>query len=183
MKRIYEPNYKGFLILPRATQFLLKNASLSVTEFGYFLLFLTQIDFDSRHKEIYTAILRDDKQLADMWGVNKTTVYKNKLKLLEKGLIQEDENGYFKINLLPLFLSKNSAKLAILNIQQLQNIFAIHKESSDEINQIIAKMQFDDTDSVDTISHFDPKSTFSSKEDLSLSNHSSENIDSDEILF
>lgn len=181
MKRIYKPNYKGFLILPRAIQFFFQNTALRPSDLGYFISFITQLDFDPRH-ELYTVLLRDDSQLATMWNVHQTTVSRQKKDLIEKGFLQQDQRGYLTSNLLPLFLSKNSSILASLSETQMKAIFTNHQESPEELVNKIAKMHFYPNKETVKKKYKDPKSRFSSKSDLSQSVHD-EDIDPEDIPF
>jgi hypothetical protein len=166
MKRTYKPNLKGFITFPRSVILLLKNTDITITEFGYFLLFLTQLDYDPRHNDIYTVLLRDDKQLATVFNCDESTIYRKRTDLIKRGLLQTDSDGNTRCNLLPLFLSKNSTILTHLTDEQLKQIFAVSTDTPHEIQTKIAEMQFESQDYPVTTKQHDSKSTFSSKYDL-----------------
>lgn len=184
MKRIYKPNYKGYLTLPRAFLYLLQNNYLTPTEFTYFLIFLSQADFDKRHGDLYTVILRDDEQIAKIINTHISTISRMKKKLIKKLILQKYKNGYIKVNLLPLFDKNNAHIFARLNSTQLQSLFAFQLENASHLQNKIAEMQFEDTEEKDITTTKKSKSMFSSKKDLGSSTKDIEEyIDPEDLPF
>jgi hypothetical protein len=96
MKRQYEPQNKGYIALLRSIQNLLKKGELSLSTLGAYILFSFQADWDRSHK-YYRAILPDDLELSKIWHCNKTTVYRNRIRLIKLGLLETiEKTTYFK---------------------------------------------------------------------------------------
>lgn len=183
MKRVYSPNYKGYIILPRGILSVL-SINLSVIELAYFIIFLTQADYDSRHKETYAIILRDDKQIAEINKVNLSTITKNKNKLIKRGYIYKNTYGNYYIPLLPLFIKENAHMVAGLNFAQAKELFAPSHLNPADLKDKIAKMHMDNVEFSIGTSQKKSKSTFSSKEALSSSNEEKgKQIKEDDIPF
>lgn len=167
---------------------LIASNELTILEFSFLIILLTQVDYDSRHTDTYTVILRDDDQIAKLLNISSSAVYRHKRELIRKGFLQKGKNGYIKINLLPLFLSKNAPKIANLNESQLKELFAKFHGVPQELEEKIANMQFAVLKHKDRTSHSKYKSTFSSKEDLDSfkrgnNQKMNEDVDPDDIPF
>ena len=92
MRTKYQPTYKGYLIILKAIQLLLKDRLINFTQLGAYISFVMQSDFDRRHKN-YGVLIRDDEELAIGLGCNKSTIYRLKKTLLSKGLLIERDGN------------------------------------------------------------------------------------------
>ena len=101
MKNKYDIKAKGYLVVIREIQLLLKKKRFSFTTLGAYLSFVFQADWDRRHK-YYKAILPSDKQLAEFWNCNESSVYRNRKKLIKLNLFEE-MNGITYIKNLDMF--------------------------------------------------------------------------------
>ncbi|MCX6704981.1 MAG: hypothetical protein NT162_01430 [Candidatus Woesebacteria bacterium] len=96
MKRQYEPQNKGYVALLRSIQNLLETENVSLSTLGAYILFSFQADWDHSHK-YYRAILPNDLELSKIWHCDKTTVYRNRIRLIEIGLFEKvGEITFFK---------------------------------------------------------------------------------------
>ena len=87
MKNKYDIKAKGYLVVIREIQLLLRNKGFSFTTLGAYLGFVFQADWDRRHK-YYKAILPSDKQLAEFWNCSESSVYRNRKKLIRLNLLE-----------------------------------------------------------------------------------------------
>lgn len=186
MKRRYPPNYKGFLYLHRAVLFLYKTYKVTASEFAYFLTFLLQSDYDKRHTETYSLILRDDDQIAEIMQVNPSTVNRQKKKLLRKGLIQKIRGNYC-INSVVLFTKDTRHLQTQVDIAKLQIIYSLMHLSSTELVDKVAIMQMGIMKQTITPPSKKARSRFSTRDDLGSSPKENlsmnEDVDPDDIPF
>lgn len=96
MKIDYEANFNGYISIPRCLQLLIPQEKLTLSELGAYLCFVMQADYDTRHKN-YGIIIRDDKEIAKKLKLSPSTLYRQKMKLIQKGLLLL-ENGNIKIS-------------------------------------------------------------------------------------
>lgn len=139
MKVKYETNYAGYFTVLRGLFLLLQNKTLTLTQLGAYVFFVSQVDFDRRHKN-YRAIIRDDEELAKQSGNNKSTIYRKRKELIKKGLLIE-EDGVTKVANYYVFELEWSRELAKLPSSLLQTFFAKREEEIAEEPFIIEKMQ------------------------------------------
>ena len=139
MKTNYMANYKGYITVPRTIQELLGSKLLTFAQLGAFIGFVMEADFDRRHQN-YRAVIRDDGELAKAWGCSSSAVYRMRMALIRKGLM-EHQNGMTKIsNFLPF--EKNCTKLIInKSSQQMQYILLKPQIEIEKALNISANMQ------------------------------------------
>jgi len=82
--------YKGWFPLLRSIFLYIQDGALTPTHFGYLIVFVSQMDFDKRHK-YYGAIIRTDGEISRDLGLSESSVYKNRKKLIESGLLYEKD--------------------------------------------------------------------------------------------
>lgn len=141
MKVTYPINYSGYVPILRSILLLVKGGTLSLSQLGLYICFIMQADFDIRHDR-YRTILRDDKQLADEFGINLTTVWRGRKEFIKTGLLRE-EKGITKAPNYFMFELEKVKKLTKLPISKLHELFAYPRENFAEIEQFIANMQTD----------------------------------------
>jgi len=115
----HKTSLKGYLILVRSIFKLIPEKGLSASQLLYYLYFVSQADWDRRHKEIYSCITRDDSNLAKELKVNPTTVWRHRQALIKHGLLIASE-GQTYVNNLSLFeigTVKSAIKADIANLQ------------------------------------------------------------------
>ena len=134
-------NYVGYLPVLRAVLMLLRDGFLSIGELGAYLAFVTQADYDKKHRN-YGAIIRDDKELAKEWGCDPATIFRKRKKLIEKGLLFE-EGGFTKVTGIRAFEANYAKLLAKIPANNLQTIFTKRQDEIDEMQDILTKMQKD----------------------------------------
>lgn len=157
----------------RAVQLLIKDKTLNFTQFGVYLCFVAQADFDKRHKRTYGVIIRDDKEIAKELDCDYTTIHKHRKTLIKKGLLIE-KDGITSVPNFYLFEHPLVWKLVKLKypVEKLHYLFANPQVSIETIQTVIAKLQEKQPQDATN------SSSISSKGDL----HSSqENIDVDEV--
>jgi len=98
MKIKYKPKNTGYITIPRKIQGLLKCLKINFTNLGAYISFVCQADWDKRHTN-YRAILADDDILANYWGYDISTVYRQRKKLIKVGLLEEKDGITFVKNL------------------------------------------------------------------------------------
>lgn len=173
MKIEYKTNFAGYLPIPRAILFLLKNKILSFAQLGAYLCFISQADFDKRHKT-YQGIIRSDQEIAKELNCNYTTIRSQRKALITKGLLKE-ENGLAIIPNFYLFELEWEKTLSKVPLVVFKDLFVNPQQDSKKIQNIIAKPQ-----------KIQPQNTTQSsnvpfKEDLGYSQKSIEDTDPDEI--
>lgn len=139
MKVIFSINYSGYISILRSVLLLVKANILTLTQLGPYICFVMQADFDVRHGR-YRVILRDDKQLADEFGVDPTTIYRYRKAFIKAGLLIE-ENGLTRVTNYYMFELNKVNKLAKLPIPRLQELFVKPQENFADIEQLIANSQ------------------------------------------
>jgi hypothetical protein len=131
---------KGYLILARPIFKLIPEKGLSASQLFYYLYFVSQADWDRRHEQLYSCIIRDDNELAEGLKVNPSTVWRNKKALIECKLLKVKE-GRTYINNLSLF-EIGTVKSAIkADIANLQDYFAKPEDDLAKILMEIAETQ------------------------------------------
>lgn len=165
MKINYKTNFSGYIHMLRASQLLLKDKTLSFTEFGAYICFVAQADFEKRHKKTYGVIIRDDIEIAKELNFNETTIYKHRKSLIKKGLLIE-ENGLTIVPNLYLFEHPYVWKLAKLKypVEQLHYLFANPHIKIEIVQDIIAKLQEKQPQKTTNSSSLSSKSNLSSFE-------------------
>ncbi|MFA5750371.1 MAG: Lrp/AsnC family transcriptional regulator [Candidatus Shapirobacteria bacterium] len=101
MKIDYEANFKGYISIPRCIQLLIPQEKLTLSELGAYICFVMQADYDTRHKN-YGIILREDQEIAKKLNLSPSTLYRQKKKLIKRGLLI-DENNNIKLPNFPAF--------------------------------------------------------------------------------
>lgn len=139
MKIDYKTNFKGYFVLHRSFQYLLKSKKINFNQLGALICFVSQADFDKRHKN-YGVLLRDDNELATEWSCDSSTIYRNRKILIKKGLLIE-RDGFTVIPNFILFELEWVKILANLPSSILQNVFVNPKEGIANMQEIIAEMQ------------------------------------------
>ncbi|OGK41515.1 hypothetical protein A2954_00745 [Candidatus Roizmanbacteria bacterium RIFCSPLOWO2_01_FULL_37_12] len=139
MKISFPINYSGYLPLLRGILFLVKTDVLSLSELGIYICFITQVSFDQRHPH-YRAILRDDKQIAKEFGVNKTTIYRARKSFIRAGLFIEKAGKTIVPNYY-MFEIKHVKRIAKLPAIELQELFANPQEGIAFIEELSANLQ------------------------------------------
>lgn len=126
MKIKYEPTYKGYLVIPKAVQMLLRDELINFTQLGAYICFVMQSDFDKRHKN-HGVIIREDEELAKGLGCNQSTIYRlRKILISKKLLIEKDGNTglpnpyVFTAEMVKMFASQTprAVKNCFLDMQQ-----------------------------------------------------------------
>lgn len=176
MKIVYRTNFSGYLHILRAIQLLIKDKTLNLTQFGAYICFVAQADFEKRHKKTYGVIIRDDKEIAKELGCDYTTVHKHRKALIKKGLLIE-KDGLTSVPNFYLFEHPLVWKLVKYKfpIAKLHYLFAHPQVSIDLLQSIIAKLQGKQPQ--DTTN----SSNISSKGDLGSSQGSHDELDMDKI--
>jgi len=139
MKINYKSNSSGYFIILRALQSLFKSKGLNFTQFGAYICFISQVDFDAKHKN-YGLITRDDQELAKEWNCSETTVFRNRKELINKGLLLY-ENGQTKVPNYYIFELKWAKVLVKIPITHLQDIISNPQDNMAELQSFIAKME------------------------------------------
>ena len=172
MKNNIDVNISGYIALPRALLCYKKKNNLSFSEFCVYLCLIMQADFDKRHKR-YGVIIREDAKIAELLNCDKTTIYKQKKKLLAKGFIRK-EHDYYCINNFDVFDPSFLKEIIQLTDESLQKVFA-------DPQQNIAKLLFDEPNIIVKKSkHKNKGSKFSFNSSLSVSDE--EHMDADESM-
>lgn len=138
MRIKHEPTISGWFPLMRVL-FKLLNSNLTVTELGYYLLFVSQANFDTRHKH-YTAILRDPDYIAKEFALSTSTVSRQRRNLQNKGLIKECK-GTFYIRNMELFKTSDVQSLVKSNPDYLK-IADLLSKMEDNIAKIVLEEHF-----------------------------------------
>lgn len=81
-------NLNGRVAVPRSVISLIDKQNLSVSDFGWYLLFVTQTDFGSKYKT-YGVITKGDITIAEFIGTDPSTVNKKRKRLIKLGLLKE----------------------------------------------------------------------------------------------
>lgn len=139
MKINYKTNSSGYFIILRALQTLFKSKGLNFTQFGAYICFISQVDFDEKHKN-YGVITRDDKELAKEWNCSETTVFRNRKELISKGLLLF-EDGQTKVPNYYIFELKWAKLLVKIPIAYLHEILSNPQKDMAELQLFIAKTQ------------------------------------------
>lgn len=122
MKIKYLVNYSGYVPILRSVLLLPKTGIISISQLGIYLCFIMQTSFDARHRH-YKAILRSDEQLANEFGVNKTTIYRARKALIKVGLLMEKANITYVPNYY-LFELDKVKKITKFSSEKLHELFA-----------------------------------------------------------
>ena len=174
MKITYKTNFNGYIILLRAIQLLIKDKTLDFTELGSYICLIAQADYDRRHKRTYSIIIRDDKEIADELGCDYSTIYRHRKNLIKKGLLVETSEGYTKVPNFYLFELKYAQYLAKVPAPHLHKLFAKPLGISEGLQELMAKLQDNKLQSVNS-------SSTSSKGNLGSSHNFQQDIDIDEV--
>lgn len=156
----------------RGIQYLLNQKIITITQLGYYICFVSQADFDRDHPN-YAVILRGDKELAKEWQCNKSTVYKNRTLLIDKGLLKQ-KNGLTLVTNFHAFELEWVKIFAKLPPETLQSLFVIPQEEIANSPIVIAQMQ------KSQLQNSTQSSNVSSKGELGLTDI--DKIDIDEII-
>lgn len=170
MKIEHKTNFTGYFPILRAILYLVKNKTLNFTDLGAFICLVSQADYDSRHK-LYGVISREDKEIAAELGLDKTTIYLNRRKLIKKGLLVE-ENGFTKVPNFYIFEHKWVKGLAKARARFLQHLIENPQREIEDLPELIEKIQ------QAQLQNKPQSSSVSSKSNLSSSNNY---LDLDEI--
>ena len=173
MKIEYKTNFEGYFSLLRAIQLIIKDKSLTFTEFGVFICLVAQTDFHKTH-ETYGVIIRSDSEIAQALGCNSATIFRHRKKLISKRLLLE-RNDFTVVPNFYLFEHSWASKLAKTPSTYLNELFAKPQDSSAGLQELIAKLQ------KDQLQNKLQSSSISSKSNLSSIDSSREDIDIDEI--
>ncbi len=139
MKVNYKANFKGYTPILRGIQLLLKDKTLTLAQFGAYICFVFQADFDNTHNN-YRVILRDDNELAKEWGCNPVTVYRKRKQLIAKGLLTE-RNGLTEVTNLFLFELEWVRVFVKFPLPILQTLFTKPQDEIAKEEYFIAEMQ------------------------------------------
>ena len=134
----YETNFVGYLPILRGIQLLLKNKTLNFTQLGAYICFVSQADFDKRHK-LYGVILRDDRELAKELSCSPSTINRRRKELVKKGLLVELD-GITKVTNFHMFELEWVKVFAKLPVSTLQTLFAKEQDKVEEMDFFVAKM-------------------------------------------
>lgn len=80
-------NLKGSLPVPRAVTSLINQNLITISDLGWYLIFVMQADFGHKYKT-YGVITKGDQIIANECGCNVTTVFKKRKKLIKVGLLK-----------------------------------------------------------------------------------------------
>lgn len=155
--------YKGYIFLPRVIMLLFKNGnkSLDFGALGSLIAVASECDWDKKHPT-YGCLNKTDEQLAVRWSCDLSTVWRKKMRLKQLGLLQESENGLFRLNYIEWFEAPTAKELARLEIADSQELIA-------KTQELIASSQRNIADMQEPQFHNYPQSfNVSSKEDLSV---------------
>lgn len=173
MGEIHLKPYKGYIVIPRAVVLLFLSNTLQLLEFGTYLAFASECDWDKKH-ETYGCVNKTDKELADRWHLDISTIWRYKQKLLAKGLLV-NHGKLVKIQHFELFDIGVAKRLASIPLATPQELFA-------NLQNIIAKPQEDIANLQDYQDQNRPQSfNVSSKGDLSLSNNEDDSFSDEEL--
>lgn len=139
MKIEYKTNFAGYFTVLRAIQYLLKDKTLNLTLLGAYICLVAQADHDPRHK-LYGVILRDDEEIANELGLDKTTIFNHRKKLIRKGLLVED-NGYTKVPNFYIFEHKWIKGLVKAPVRFLQRLIEDSQREIEDLPELIEKIQ------------------------------------------
>lgn len=171
MKMKYEPNYKGYFYINRAVlKVLITKKQLSFSQLGSLIYFISQIDFDKKHKN-YSKLIRDDDVMAKSLGLSTSTIYKQRKELAEKGLFAINNNittfeSFF------LFRIEYASFFSKMNDEQLQHIFDNPQKGKEIIKVRSEKSHSNEPEITDPFN-------LSSKENVGLSDDDIEINDDD----
>ncbi|OQY69197.1 hypothetical protein B6D29_00080 [Microgenomates bacterium UTCPR1] len=133
MKIKYPVNYSGYVPILRSVLLLPKTGIISISQLGIYICFIMQTSFDPRHRH-YKAILRSDEQLANEFGVNKTTIYRARKALIKVGLLMVKADVTYVPNYY-LFELDKVKKVTKLPIEKLHELFANPHKDFSELQQ------------------------------------------------
>lgn len=166
MKIEYKTDFEGFIPILRAALLLIKEKNLSFAQFGAYIMFTSQANYNKRNK-YYGYIIRSDKEIGRALDYDSTAIYKLKIALIKKGLFQ-NKDGLTYIPNFYLFKSPWPSKLAKIPSSFLQDLFVNPQEEVEGLQGAIAKLQ---ESKLDKTSRF----KVSSKFNLSSSNGDPDN--------
>lgn len=139
IKVTYPINYQGYLPLLRRILLLVKDEHLTLQELGFYICLVMQADYDQRHRN-YRVIIRDDKQLAQEFGLNKTTIFRYRKKLIQAGLLIE-ENGLTKVMNFRIFELDWVQKIASIPHLSSKDLFLTPQQDIAEMEASIADLR------------------------------------------
>jgi len=105
-------NINGSLPVPRAITCLINQKIITISDFGWYLIFVMQADFGHKYKT-YGVITRGDQIIADEYNCDFTTVFKKRKKLIKVGLLKTD-GKYTSISNYELFTRKDKTIIPII---------------------------------------------------------------------
>lgn len=149
------------------------NNPLDFSSLGVFIAFASECDWDRRHPT-YGCLTKPDDYLANKWGCNLTTVWRNKKKLRELGFLSKSELGYFRLSHIEWFDPRIAKELAKVEFADEQDFIAKTKELIAASQEKFAYLQ-------DSQGYSDPQSfKFPSKGNIGVSESESGEISEEE---
>lgn len=142
MKIKRKPNLKGYITVHRSIQQLLPDKKLNFTTLGAYIAFVLQADWDSRHNN-YTCLTKNDAEVASEWGVDSATVWRQRKRLTQMGLLAVRKDGLTHIKHFKFFEHEYNKIAAPVAISPLQENTAEVQENIEDMQDIIADLQVD----------------------------------------
>lgn len=113
MKIEIKINLTGSLPVPRAVSCLVNQRIITISDLGWYLLFVMQADFGHKYKT-YGVVTKSDSILAQEINCNPTTVFKKRKKLIKVGLLKKlDKNTI--VSAYELFTRADKTIVPIIN--------------------------------------------------------------------
>lgn len=106
-------NLVGTLPVPRAIICLLNQGLISISDFGWYMIFLTQADFGHAYGN-YAIVTKSDKVIAKEILKNESTVFKARKKLIKVGILKTVDRKTLVSNF-DLFNKKNKVSINVLS--------------------------------------------------------------------
>lgn len=131
--------YKGFLVLPRAVLLPFLRYPPQFLDFGAFIAFVSECDWDKRHSN-YATIKKSDAELALRWSCDAATVWRYKQRLIKLGLLIKD-GKILKVKHFEWFDMAIAYKLAKHPLATTQDLFAISQDIVANTQGNIARVQ------------------------------------------
>ncbi len=139
MKISYPINYAGYFPIQRSILKLVSRRIIPLSQLGSYICFVSQADFDPRHR-YYRTVLRDDSQIAAEFGINSTTIYRHRKDLIKAGLLAE-EDEVTKITNYRMFELEWVQKLAKRSIINPEQLFLAAHDMTASFEDLIANLQ------------------------------------------
>jgi hypothetical protein len=139
--KLIQKQYKGYICLPRAVLLIfMTNGAINFGALGSYITFASECDWDKKHAT-FACLTKPDDYLASKWGCNISTIWRQKNRLLELGLMEKNDIGYLRMKYFEWFEAATAKRLAKISIADSKDLIAKVQELIAEPHKNSADLQ------------------------------------------